>query len=134
MSPWQKAPEHGSSRPSFPAARLPTWNAALSEKAQEGSQVLTHLPDVRCCGQDAWGPCGGLAGTELHGAAGKGQAFWPEGCGPAGRLVPPLLTPSFSLRVSAGGCLLHVATWVATDFLESPQDVVPPAQPCVHSP
>lgn len=62
--------------PSQPA-QLPTWNIALSKKAQESSQLLTHLPDTgilqpRCLGALAGGLAGQAhGGAHTHGSVGR---------------------------------------------------------------
>lgn len=72
--------------PSLPA-QLPTWNTALSKKAQERSQMLTHLPDTGMRQprrlRARVGGVGGVAHRPVvrpgaRGAASKSWAFFPE--------------------------------------------------------
>lgn len=128
-----RPPECGFFFSSFQSAQLPTWNKALSEKAQEKSQMLTHLPDMGMLQPKGLGACaGGLAGQthcgpqiQLHGAASKSQAFFPE-CFRFQRLnrfrwAYPLLLLFLlhppALKISERDCLLHIYIWVADRIL-----------------
>lgn len=113
------------------SAQLPTWNKALSKKAQEKSQMLTHLPDMGMLQPKCLRACaGGLAGQahcgpeiQLHGVASKSQAFFPE-CFRFQRLnrfrwaysLLLLLHPS-ALKISERDCLLHIYIWVGDRIL-----------------
>lgn len=127
--------------PSQPA-QLPTWNMALSKKAQERSQMLTHLLDMVPQGLcertgragPSWGP-----ETQVRGVASRGQGF-PEYFRfqqlKRSRWAHPLLLrfhPS-ALEVSEGDCLRHIATWVADRILrKSPRFSAPPPPWCAYS-
>lgn len=126
-----RPPECGSFFSPTQSAQLPTWNKALSQKAQEKSQMLTHLPDMGMLQPKCLEACaGGLAGQapcgpelQLHGAASKSQAFFPERfrferlnrfrwAYPLLLLLHPL-----ALKISERDCLFHIYIWVADRIL-----------------
>lgn len=130
-----RPPECGSLFSPTQSAQLPTWNKALSQKAQEKSQMLTHLPDMGMLQPKCLEACaGGLAGQapcgpeiQLHGAASKSQAFFPERfrferlnrfrwAYPLLLLLHPL-----ALKISETVSFTFTFGW-QTGFLESPPD------------
>lgn len=126
---------------------MPVWNMALPNKAQDRSQMLTHLPDSaqplpRCLRpeQEAWqgqpieGPVAAL-GEQLQRARPSLFMLQVPGAktiqmGPVLLLPPPILQPGSFSRRPFPLCCYSVC---GGQIPGNPPDSCPPAYPSTHT-